>query len=123
MDQIDRIKFKKTVKKPLTDAQIEEVKVACEHTGRNRVRNYAMLLFMLDSGVRVSELSNIMLSDVNFEDMSVKVLGKGNKERMVYFSPKTKIRIREYLKTRQDIDFFAETQTFKYIQKNLIDFI
>lgn len=109
MDQIDRIKFKKKVKKPLTDAQIEEVKVACEYTGRNRVRNYAMLLFMLDSGVRVSELSNIMLSDVNFEDMSVKVLGKGNKERMVYFSPKTKIRIREYLKMRKDIDFFAET--------------
>lgn len=109
MDQIERIKYKKTIKKPLTEAQIEEVKVACEHTGRNRVRNYAMLLFMLDTGVRVSELSNIMLADVNFEELSVKVLGKGNKERMVYFSPKTKIRIREYLKTRKDIDFFAET--------------
>ena len=110
MDQIDKIKYKKTVKEPLTDAQIEEVKVACEHTGRNRVRNYAMLLFMLDTGVRVSELANIMLSDVNFEDLSVKVLGKGNKERMVYFSPKTKIRIREYLKARKDIDFFASVE-------------
>ena len=110
MDQIERIKYKKTIKKPLTEAQIEEVKVACEHTGRNRVRNYAMLLFMLDTGVRVSELSNIMLADVNFEELSVKVLGKGNKERMVYFSPKTKIRLREYLKNRKDIDIFTTGQ-------------
>lgn len=115
MDQIERIKYKKTIKKPLTEAQIEEVKVACEHTGRNRVRNYAMLLFMLDTGVRVSELSNIMLADVNFEELSVKVLGKGNKERMVYFSPKTKIRLREYLKNRKDIDIFAPAQNLANI--------
>lgn len=111
MDKIERIKFKKTVKKPLTEAQIEEIKIACEKYGRNRKRNYAMVLFMLDTGVRVSELSGIRLSDVDFDQLTVKVLGKENKERFVYFTERTKIRIREYMKTRKDIDIFNTRTT------------
>ena len=106
MDNIERIKYKKSIKKPLTEAEIEEIKIACEKYGRNRKRNYAMILFILDTGVRVSELSGIRLSDVDFDQLTVKVLGKENKERFVYFTEGTKIRIREYMKTRKDMDIF-----------------
>ena len=107
MLQVDRIKYKKTIKKPLSETEIEEIKIGCEKHGRNRIRNYAMLLFMIDTGLRVSELSNIKLSDVDFDKMNVKVLGKGNKERFVYFTGRTKIRLREYMKKRSDVNIYA----------------
>jgi len=46
-------------------------------------RNLAMLLLMLDSGMRVSELCGIELGDLRLEEGIVKVLGKGNKERLI----------------------------------------
>ena len=107
MLQVDRIKYKKTIKRPLNETEIEEVKIGCEKYGRNRIRNYAMLLFMIDTGLRVSEISNIELSDIDFDKMTVKALGKGNKERFVYFTGRTKIRLREYMKTRKDVNIYA----------------
>ena len=45
--------------------------------------------------MRVGELVNLNKSDINFEDRSCIVLGKGNKEREVYFDAKTKLHIKE----------------------------
>lgn len=109
MLQVDRIKYRKTIKKPLNETEIEEIKIACENYGRNRIRNYSMILFMLDTGLRVSEISNIKLSDIDFEKMHVKVLGKGDKERYVYFTGRTKVRLREYMKIRKDVDIYDTT--------------
>ncbi len=49
------------------------------------VRNRLILELLYATGVRVSELINIKLNDINYKDKSIKVLGKGNKERIVYF--------------------------------------
>lgn len=56
----------------------------------------------MSSGIRVSELVNINIFNLNFDNCSCKVFGKENKEREVYFDAKTKLHIQEYLKDRKD---------------------
>ena len=53
---------------------------------KNRVRDYAMLSLFLNCGMRVSELVGIRLNDLDPELRSLRVLGKGNKERIIYLN-------------------------------------
>lgn len=53
---------------------------------KNRVRDYAMLTLFLNCGMRVSELVGIKLTDIDPELRSLRVLGKGNKERIIYLN-------------------------------------
>lgn len=104
MELIEPIKCKIKVKKPLSDEEIEKIRMACEQQkGKVSHRNIAMINFMLDTGVRVGELCKINISDVDFIKKRVLILGKGNKERYVYFSDRTKVRLEVYFKDRQDI--------------------
>ena len=48
-------------------------------------RDMLILELLYDTGVRVSELVNIKINDINFKDKSIRILGKGNKERIVLF--------------------------------------
>ena len=56
----------------------------------------------ISTGMRVGELVNLDKSDINFEDRSCIVLGKGNKQREVYFDARTKLHLTNYLKQRKD---------------------
>ena len=91
MRKIPKVKFEKKVKKAFTDKEIEILRNDLENRRKSRfkVRDQAIFEFLLSSGVRVSELCGIDTYKVNFEDNSVIVLGKGNKERLVYFSERT----------------------------------
>lgn len=126
MDMVEGIKCKAKVKIPLSDEEMERIRMACEREGQKcGVRDIALINFMVDSGVRVSELCSINISDVDFTKLQCKVLGKGNKERFVYFSPRTLVRLQEYFKTRKDIQFNVngmmyaiDTPLFASVDKN-----
>ncbi|MCL5408556.1 MAG: tyrosine recombinase [Candidatus Omnitrophica bacterium] len=64
---------------------------------KQKVRNKAIIEFFYATGLRVSELSNLKKSDMNREERWVKVTGKGNKERIVFFSETTEETIRRYV--------------------------
>ena len=95
----------------------------------------AMRGSILDTGIRVSELCGLKLENVDFTRLSCVVLGKGNKEREVYFSGKTAIHIKEYLKERKDITidgmgikynkgtslFVSTKYPYKHIQKTTVE--
>lgn len=104
MSLVDSIKYKKCVKTVLSDEEIERIKIVCE----NDRRTIAMVAFFLDTAVRVTELCEIKLQDVDFQKRRCKVLGKGNKERYVYFNGGCYIRLIEYLKTRKDIKLTSD---------------
>ena len=53
--------------------------------GKNKERNNLIVELLYATGVRVSELVNIKLNDIDFRDQSIRVMGKGSKERIVYF--------------------------------------
>lgn len=59
-------------------------------------RDKAIFELMYATGVRCSELTNIKLEDVDFANQSIKIHGKGKKERMVLFGAKAQSRIEEY---------------------------
>ena len=66
-----------------TAAQIEAMLDAAQHDMHTSYRNRAIILLLLDTGLRVSELCGLDLEDVNFESGIIKVLGKGARERHV----------------------------------------
>lgn len=99
MSAVEPIKTKKVIKKPLTDEEIERLKLACKSK-----RDLAILILFLETGVRVSELSRINISDIDFIRREIKILGKGNKERIVFFTGKSYVMLTEYLKDREDIN-------------------
>lgn len=64
-------------------------------------RNRALVILLIQSGLRVSELCNLKISDLDFENLSIKVLhGKGDKLRYTTFPPLSEELVREYLDER-----------------------
>jgi integrase/recombinase XerD len=74
------------------------------------VRDYTILLFLLDTGVRASELCGISVDDVSLAVRSTRVFGKGAKERTVYFSDVTARALARWLSVRNPSDY--ETALF-----------
>ena len=95
--RIHKVKATQTVKETYTDEELEEMRDAC-----TEIRDLAMIDFLSSTGVRVGELVNIDKVDVNMQERSCVVLGKGGKEREVYFDARTKIHLQNYLNTRTD---------------------
>lgn len=95
--RIHKVKTGATVKEVISDESIEIMRDGCESR-----RDLAMLDLLYSTGIRVGELVNLDISDVNFEERECIVYGKGDKERRVYFDARTKLHIREYLKERKD---------------------
>ena len=95
--KIHKVKIMQTVKETLTDEEIEKIREAC-----TTPRDIALIDFLLSTGVRVGELVLLNRSDIDFQERQCKVLGKGNKEREVYFDAKAKMHLMEYLASRTD---------------------
>lgn len=90
----------KRLRKALNIEELERLMDACK-TPRQR----ALLEFLFSTGCRLSEVTNVNLSDINWSEKSLKVIGKGNKERKVLFSDKAKLYLKKYLASRGDIRF------------------
>lgn len=95
--RIHKVKATQTVKETYTDEELEEMRDACVE-----IRDLAMVDFLASTGVRVGELVNLDRVDIDMQERSCVVLGKGGKEREVYFDARTKIHLQNYLNTRTD---------------------
>ena len=67
------------------------------------MRDLALVEFLYSTGCRVSEVSNLDVMDIDFDTMQCTVLGKGNKERVVYLTEVASMYLQEYLSTRKYI--------------------
>ena len=94
---IKPVKEPKREKKPLNEEQVEMLR-DCMLSKRDR----AILEFFLSTGCRVAEVGNVKMSDIDFINKTLLVIGKGNKERRVYFTERCKRAIMNYLKERSD---------------------
>ena len=66
-------------------------------------RNFLMLKVMGNSGLRVSELVTLEVKNVNLTSGAIKVLGKGRKERLLYFNPEVHQLMAAWLETRKGL--------------------
>ena len=82
-------------------------------TLQNAPRNKAIIIVLLDTGIRASELCQLKISDVDFVNNQFTILGKGNKQRVVNFSDRTAEILKSYLDSRgeypHDAALFAST--------------
>lgn len=97
MRRIHKIKTKQPVKEIISDEAIELLRDNCQCS-----RDLAMIDLLYSTGIRVGELVNLNVSDVDFEARECVVFGKGDKERKVYFDAKAKLHLQNYLKKRDD---------------------
>lgn len=95
--RIHKIKTLTQVKEAFSDEEIEKMREGCKN-----IRELAIIELLYSTGMRVGELVNLDIKDMNFAERSCIVLGKGNKQREVYFDVRTKLHVEEYLKTRDD---------------------
>ena len=95
--RIHKVKTTRKVKETLTDENLEKLRDTCSN-----VRDLVILELLISTGMRVGEITRLNISDMNFQERSCIVLGKGNSEREVYFSTKSKMYIKKYLETRTD---------------------
>ena len=97
MRRIHKIKTNQQVKEIITDEDIERLRDSCKCK-----RDLAMIDLLYSTGIRVGELVNLNISDVDFEARECVVFGKGGKERKVYFDAKSKLHLQAYLSSRVD---------------------
>lgn len=83
----------------LEDSQ-KLLEVASEEDNRNCERDFAIITLFLNCGMRLSELVGINISDINFSDWKMTVIGKGNKERTIYLNKACIRAIENYLSVR-----------------------
>ena len=99
---IDSPQKKKTLPKYLTLEESEDLLMAVrdDMDSKTRERDYCILVLFLNCGMRLSELVGINLSDISKDMESLRVLGKGAKERMIYLNDACRDAIRAYLHVR-----------------------
>ncbi len=101
MLNIDSPKFLKKIPFFLELKQIDDVIDAVEHNDPHYFRNRAMLETLYSCGLRVSELCDIQLNRVYFDEGFIQVLGKGNKERLVPLGDTLKSYLKLYLENER----------------------
>lgn len=97
MRRIHKIKTKTVVKEIISDEAIEKMRDCCEEK-----RDIAIIDLLYSTGIRVDELVNFNISDLDLEQRECVVYGKGDKERRVYFDAKAKIHLQSYIQSRTD---------------------
>lgn len=97
MKRIHKIKTNQQVKEIITDEDIERLRDKCSCK-----RDLAIVDLLYSTGIRVGELVNLNIADIDFEAREGVVFGKGGKERKVYFDAKAKLHLQAYLEERND---------------------
>ena len=95
--RIHKIKAIKTIKQAYTDENIECLKDSCTY-----LRNQVIIELLASTGMRVGELVTLKRNSIDFDNKECIVLGKGGKQRKVYFDSKTKLHLKNYLSSRTD---------------------
>lgn len=96
MQMLETPKKKKSLPKYLSLDQSKELLSAID--GKNRARDYCMITLFLNCGLRLSELVNLNCRD--FRENSIRLTGKGNKERIIYLNDACMVALNDYLRQR-----------------------
>ena len=91
-----------------SDEMLELMRDEC-----GNLRDLAIIDMLASTGMRVGELVRLNRADIDFEGRECVVLGKGSKERPVYFDARTKIHLQNYLLSRSDAVSYTQLDVYK----------
>jgi integrase/recombinase XerD len=94
--KVGLLKLEKTIKKPFSAEEMEALRTGC-----NTLRDRALVEFLYSTGVRVSELVALNVSDIEMGKQELIVYGKGSKERKTYLTDSAKFYLKRYLDERK----------------------
>lgn len=97
---LKKVKAPKVIIEAFTVDQVRELIAMPNKKTFVGFRDYCIMLVLLDTGLRLSELLNIRLDDVDLQQRKIKVMGKGAKERYVYFNTTTRDALKRYMDVR-----------------------
>ena len=95
--RIHKVRTDSLVKEVINDECMELLRDSC-----TEIRDLAIIDLLASTGMRVGELVQMNIEDIDFQERQCKVFGKGNKEREVYFNARAKIHLQQYVAQRRD---------------------
>lgn len=113
---IPKIKYEKKQRGYLSQIELQYIRDACE-----TLREKALIEFLYSTGCRVSEVVGVKLCDLNWENNTVHVFGKGRKHRNVFINAKCEVALKKYIASRNDQCeyIFASERTYAGQPKSL----
>ena len=115
---IDKVSLKKGSYLPetISVSDINRLINIYDHTNYMNSRNLTLIDFMYSTACRVSELCDVRVSDLDFEEDFVKLFGKGSKQRIVPIGSELKINLSKYLKFRDELN---TQEPYLFLSKNM----
>ncbi len=119
-------KFEKKLPKYFSEKEMEELLNIPDLSSKFGIRNRAILELIYSSGLRISEIADCKMGQIDLNEKLIRIIGKGNKERIVPVSSKAKIAIRNYLTIREQFgsrfsgDSFFLSKSGKSLSSNEI---
>ncbi len=126
-----RIRNPKVAKKLpnyLNIVEIEEILDKEKEDNKKSIRNKCLFELLYSTGIRVSECSNIKLKDIDYNEHTIRVIGKGNKERIVYYGETLADILNKYLKIRKEFvkmenDYLFLNEKGMQMSRESIDYV
>jgi len=101
VQRVKKIREPRKLIQALSEAQVNALLQQPDRDSFVGLRDYCFLLTLLDTGLRLSEGLGLKVPDLDLDEMAVKVMGKGNKERRLGLSPRLVAELKPYLRRRQ----------------------
>ena len=95
--RIHKVKTALCIKETYKDEDLERMRDCCDE-----LRDMAIIDMLASTGMRIGEMVLLNRRDINYNERECVVLGKGDKERIVYFDARTKLHLLDYLESRTD---------------------
>lgn len=115
--EISNPKKKEALPKYAKSNDLEKIFKSIDKSTPLGKRNYLIFELLYATGIRVGELVNIKLEDINLYDKTIKIYGKGSKERMVIYGSYCEQALRDYLEKARPI-LLKEKNDYLFLNKN-----
>lgn len=99
--EVESIKKEKRLPKVVKEPELKSLFESIDTTDVLGFRNYLILECLYGLGLRVSELTNMKINDINFSTNTIKISGKGSKERLAYMFDDLALDMKDYLKNKR----------------------
>jgi integrase/recombinase XerD len=103
MEKVEKIRVPRKVVQTFTAEQIEQMLAACNRRSFNGLRLRTIIPTLLDCGLRVSELCGPRLEDISWDGGTLRVMGKGSRERVAPFGEATRQAVMAYRARRGEL--------------------
>ena len=113
--RIKNPKLEKKLPNYLTIVEVEELLDSIKEENKEDIRDRCLVELLYSSGLRVSEAANVKIKDIDINEGTIRIIGKGNKERIAYFGNSFKNILQKYLDIR---DEFIKNENNDYLFLN-----